>query len=45
VDREAEAALALLRVTSVAYLLVPLSGDPAFILLTPETSWWDHDEK
>ena len=32
----AQAALALLGVTSVAFLLVSLSGDPAFILLTPE---------
>jgi len=30
------AALALLGVTCVAFLLVSLSGDPAFILLTPE---------
>jgi peptide/nickel transport system permease protein len=31
-----QAALALLGVTCVAFLLVSLSGDPAFILLTPE---------
>lgn len=36
VGRVAQAALALLGVTSVAFLLVSLSGDPAFILLTPE---------
>jgi peptide/nickel transport system permease protein len=32
----AQAALALLGVTCVAFFLVSLSGDPAFILLTPE---------
>ena len=31
-----QAAVALLGVTCVAFLLVSLSGDPAFILLTPE---------
>ena len=31
-----QAALALLGVTCVAFLLVSLSGDPAFILLPPE---------
>lgn len=36
VNRVAQAALALLGVTGVAFLLVSLSGDPAFILLTPE---------
>ncbi len=36
VSRVAQAALALLGVTCVAFLLVSLSGDPAFILLTPE---------
>jgi peptide/nickel transport system permease protein len=36
VGRIAQAALALLGVTCVAFLLVSLSGDPAFILLTPE---------
>lgn len=36
VNRVAQAALALLGVTVVAFLLVSLSGDPAFILLTPE---------
>ena len=34
--RVLQAALALLGVTCVAFLLVSLSGDPAFILLTPE---------
>jgi peptide/nickel transport system permease protein len=32
----AQAALALLGVTCVAFFLISLSGDPAFILLTPE---------
>jgi peptide/nickel transport system permease protein len=36
VGRIAQAALALLGVTCVAFFLVSLSGDPAFILLTPE---------
>jgi peptide/nickel transport system permease protein len=36
VGRVAQAALALLGVTAVAFLLVSLSGDPAFILLSPE---------
>jgi ABC-type dipeptide/oligopeptide/nickel transport system permease component len=36
VGRIAQAALALLGVTCVGFLLVSLSGDPAFILLTPE---------
>jgi peptide/nickel transport system permease protein len=35
-SRVFQAALALLGVTCVAFLLVSLSGDPAFILLTPE---------
>ncbi len=34
--RVAQAVLALLGVTVVAFVLVSLSGDPAFILLTPE---------
>jgi peptide/nickel transport system permease protein len=34
--RVLQATLALLGVTCVAFLLVSLSGDPAFILLTPE---------
>ncbi len=34
--RVAQAALALVGVTAVAFLLVSLSGDPAFILLSPE---------
>ena len=36
VGRLLQAAVALLGVTSVAFLLVSLSGDPAFILLTPD---------
>jgi peptide/nickel transport system permease protein len=36
VSRVLQAAVALLGVTCVAFLLVSLSGDPAFILLTPE---------
>ena len=36
VGRVAQAVLALLGVTGVAFVLVSLSGDPAFILLTPE---------
>ncbi len=36
VGRLLQAAVALLGVTCVAFLLVSLSGDPAFILLTPE---------
>jgi peptide/nickel transport system permease protein len=36
VDRVLQAAVALLGVTAVAFLLVSLSGDPAFILLSPE---------
>jgi peptide/nickel transport system permease protein len=36
VSRHLQAAVALLGVTGVAFLLVSLSGDPAFILLTPE---------
>jgi peptide/nickel transport system permease protein len=36
VSRLLQAAVALLGVTGVAFLLVSLSGDPAFILLTPE---------
>src|SRR5437870_13498720 len=34
--RVVQAAVALLGVTGVAFLLVSLSGDPAFILLSPE---------
>jgi peptide/nickel transport system permease protein len=36
VGRLLQAAVALLGVTAVAFLLVSLSGDPAFILLSPE---------
>ena len=36
VGRVLQAVVALLGVTCVAFLLVSLSGDPAFILLTPE---------
>jgi peptide/nickel transport system permease protein len=36
VGRVLQAAVALLGVTAVAFLLVSLSGDPAFILLSPE---------
>ncbi len=36
VGRLLQAAVALLGVTGVAFLLVSLSGDPAFILLTPD---------
>lgn len=36
VSRVLQAVVALLGVTCVAFLLVSLSGDPAFILLTPE---------
>lgn len=36
VGRLLQAAVALLGVTAVAFLLVSLSGDPAYILLTPE---------
>jgi peptide/nickel transport system permease protein len=36
VTRVLQAAVALLGVTCVVFLLVSLSGDPAFILLTPE---------
>ena len=36
VSRLLQAVVALLGVTAVAFLLVSLSGDPAFILLTPE---------
>src|SRR5262249_23333513 len=36
VSRVLQAAVALLGVTCVAFLLVSLSGDPAFILLTPD---------
>ena len=36
VARVLQAAVALLGVTCVAFLLVSLSGDPAYILLTPE---------
>jgi peptide/nickel transport system permease protein len=36
VGRLLQAALALLGVTATAFLLVSLSGDPAYILLTPE---------
>jgi len=38
VGRALQAALALFGVTCVAFLLVSLSGDPAFILLTPDAS-------
>ncbi len=36
VGRLLQAAVALLGVTAIAFLLVSLSGDPAFILLSPE---------
>ena len=36
--RVVQAAVALLGVTGVAFLLVSLSGDPAFILLSPEAA-------